>query len=468
MMYELRFLLFIAGEHMDYAAVAAMAVFLVTLLLMVRRPRRMNLGMAAGIGALASLLLGIVTVGDAIVAFGNIWDAALAFVGIVMLSVTLDAMGFFRWAALRVARLAHGHGTRLFFYVSLFTALVSILFANDSAVLILTPIVMEMVKELKIGREGSLAYLYGAGLIADTAAMPLITSNPVNIVSADYFGYTFIEHVAFMGLVGIVTAVQTVLVVYLFFRKRIPATYSTTAIEDLIRNSSPPLLLRTSIVTLIAIDVGYVLTSLIRVPVSFVIFSGAAFLLTLYAVKYKKDPNLGMQSNGPLQVLKKVNWDILFFMLSIFLVVQGLRHAGAVDFFAALFLDALALPSVLSVLVPSLIVTVGASAMNNWPMTMLGLLSVDEAMTLAALGPQAATTLIFANIIGNNLGPHFFPLGSLAILMWLGTMKRKGLEISFREYLKIGSILSLLEVATASTILWLELTYLQIALTIVP
>jgi arsenical pump membrane protein len=452
----------------DYAAIASVVIFLVTLFLMVKRPRRMNLGIAAGIGAVASLLLGTVTVADAIVAFGNIWDAALAFVGIVMLSVTLDAMGFFRWAALRVARLAHGHGVRLFFYVSLFTAIVSILFANDSAVLILTPIVMEMVKELNTSRESSLAYLFGAGLIADTAAMPLITSNPVNIVSADFFGYTFVQHMVFMGLVGVVTAVQTILIVYLFFRKRIPATYSTTTIEDLIRNSPSPLLLRTSIVTLIAIDVGYVLTSLNHIPVSFVIFSGAVFLLTLYTLKYKKGSALGAQSDGPLHVLKRVNWDILFFMIAIFLVVQGLRHAGAIDFFATLFIDALALPSVLSVLVPSLIVTVGASAMNNWPMTMLGLLSVKQEITSASLGPQASTSLIFANIIGNNLGPHFFPLGSLAILMWLGTMKRKGLEIRLREYLKVGSILSLAEVTTASTILWLEQSLLHFALTIVP
>jgi arsenical pump membrane protein len=167
-------------------------------------------------------------------------------------------------------------------------------------------------------------------------------------------------------------------------------------------------------------------------------------------------------------VLRKVNWDILFFMIAIFLVVQGLRHAGAIDFFAALFLASLNLPGVLSVLVPSLIVTVGASAMNNWPMTMLGLLSVEQAISTAGLGAQASTSLIFANIIGNNLGPHFFPLGSLAILMWLGTMRRKGLEISLREYLKVGSVLSLLEVVTASTILWLEQTFLQITLTIVP
>jgi arsenical pump membrane protein len=92
--------------------------------------------------------------------------------------------------------------------------------------------------------------------------------------------------------------------------------------------------------------------------------------------------------------------------------------------------------------------------MNNWPMTILGLLSIKQ----AAVSGSAFTGLVFSNVIGNNLGPHFFPLGSLAILMWMETMRRKGVSISLREYLKVGSVLSVAEVAIASLILWLELS----------
>jgi arsenical pump membrane protein len=67
-------------------------------------------------------------------------------------------------------KLAKGSGLRLYFYVSLLTAGVSILFAKDSAVLILTPIVLEIVIQLRIDAKGRLAYLFSAGLIADTAA----------------------------------------------------------------------------------------------------------------------------------------------------------------------------------------------------------------------------------------------------------------------------------------------------------
>lgn len=445
---------------MDYIPVASVGIFLVTLFLMLKRPKRINLGVAAGIGAVASLLLGTVTIGDAFFALANIWNAALAFVGIVTMSVTLDAMGFFKWAALAVARLAHGNGIRLYFFTALLTAAVSILFANDSAVLILTPIVMEMINELKMSRENGLAYLFGAGLIADTAAMPLITSNPVNIVSADFFQYTFIEHLIFMTPVAVVTVILSILVVYLFFRKRIPKTYSAATVEELCRRNPRPMWLRTSMATLIVIDAGYVIASFNRIPVSIVICGGGFFLLALYGITYRKrDPSNTKEKNGVLHVLRKINWDILIFMIAIFLVVQGLRNAGAITFYAALFVNALGLPSVLSVLVPSLLVTVSASAMNNWPMTFLGLLSIQEAIVVNGLSAHASTSLIFANIIGNNLGPHFFPLGSLAILMWLGTMRRKGLTIRLIDYLKVGSILSIVEVAAASLILWLELFF---------
>jgi len=447
---------------MSYASAASLAIFAVTLFLMIKRPRGMNLGLAAGIGALASLLLGTVTVNDAVQSFGDIWDAALAFIGIVALSVTLDAMGFFKWAALRVVKLARGSGVKLYFYVSLLTAAVSILFANDSAVLILTPIVLEIVSQLKIDAGGRRAYLFSAGLIADTAAMPLITSNPVNIVSADFFKYSFIDHLAFMAPVAVATIASSLLLVYVFFRKRIPKEYSVELVDTLNGNMQPitPLLLKVSIATLVAIDIGYVLTSLSRLPVSFVICTGALFLLAVYRLTLNRAPCFNDERKGLKSLAREINWDIVVFMISIFLVVQGLQHTGVIDFLADAFAQTVALPSVFSVLLPSLIVTVGASFMNNWPMTILGLLSIKQAAATAGVGAQALTSLIFANIIGNNLGPHFFPLGSLAILMWLETMRRKGVTISLKDYLKVGSVLSIVEVVIASIVLWLELSFL--------
>lgn len=439
---------------MDYVAVAAIAVFASTLFLMIKRPWGIRLGYAAGIGAVASLLLGTVSLGQAAESFLDIWDAALAFIGIVALSVVLDAMGFFKWAALRVVRLAKGSGIRLYFYVSLLTAAVSILFANDSAVLILTPIVLEIISQLKIDSKGRMAYLFAAGLIADTAAMPLITSNPINILSADFFGYTFIDHLVFMAPVAVATIASSMLLVYLFFRSKVPKSYDTTLV-DVLAWTTPikPNLLKVCLATLVAIDVGYLAASLARIPVSLIICSGAIFLLAVYMASLNGEIIRG-ERKGLKGLARDINWDIVLFMFSIFIVVQGLATAGITNLLASALDSASKLPSVLGIFAPSMVVTVGASFMNNWPMTILGLLSIQN---IGAAGTQL-TGLVFSNVIGNNLGPHFFPLGSLAILMWMETMRRRGVNISLMQYLKIGAVVSIAEVAVASLVLWLELS----------
>lgn len=449
-----------SGPYVDYIATIALTIFGITLFLMIKRPRGLRLGYAAGIGAVLSLLFGTVTLGQAAESMLDIWDAALAFIGIVALSVTLDAMGFFKWAALRIVRLSDGSGLKLYFYVSLLTAIASILFANDSAVLILTPIVLEIISQLKIDQKGRLAYLFSAGLIADTAAMPLLTSNPINILSADFFKYTFIDHLLFMGLVAVATIASSILIVYAFFYKKIPKTFDRNLIDILINGTEiiSPRLLKTCFAILIAIDIGYVFASLNRIPVSLVICSGAILLICAYWSNLKISSNVSSEKKGLISIAREINWDIILFMLSIFLVVQGLEAAGVVGFLASVFVTTSSLPSFLGVFVPSLIITIGASFMNNWPMTILGLFSIKEAIAVAGLGSQTVASLIFSNIIGNNLGPHFFPLGSLAILMWLDCMRRKGVTISLKEYLKVGAVLSIVEVAVASIILWLELS----------
>ncbi len=424
-----------------------------TLFLMIKRPFGIRLGYAAGIGAATSLILGTVSLNQVALSFLNIWDAALAFLGIVALSVVLDAMGFFRWAALRVVQAAKGSGLRLYFYVTLLTAAVSILFANDSAVLILIPIVLEIVSCLNIDHKGKLAYLFSAGLIADTAAMPLITSNPINILSADFFGYSFLDHLIFMAPVAIATITSSLVIFYLFFRRSIPLTYNPQATDALTtgKNSISAKTLKICFGTLAAVDAGYVLTSIWRIPVSLVICSGAVFLGVVYWFSLKEG-GVG-ERKGMWLLVREINWDILLFMLCIFIVVQGLESAGITALLASALDSASRLPSALGVFASSMVVTVGASFMNNWPMTILGLLSIQQ---IGAGGTQL-TGLVFSNVIGNNLGPHFFPLGSLAILMWLECMRRRGLKISLWQYFKIGAVVSVAEVAVASFMLYAEL-----------
>lgn len=209
----------------------AVLIFVFTLVLVIWQPRGLGIGWSASLGAAIALFSGVVQLADIAVVWGIVWNATATFVAVILISLLLDEAGFFEWAALHVARWGDGRGRLLFGFIVLLGAAVSALFANDGAALILTPIVMAMLVALGFTPAATLAFVVAAGFIADTASLPLVVSNLVNIVSADFFGIGFNAYASVMVPVNLAAVAASLVMLMLYFRRGIPARYDVAQLK---------------------------------------------------------------------------------------------------------------------------------------------------------------------------------------------------------------------------------------------
>ncbi|ETT00026.1 arsenic transporter [Providencia alcalifaciens] len=406
------------------------SIFILTLVLVIWQPRGLSIGWSASIGAVLALGTGVIQFDDIPVVWHIVWNATAAFIAIIIISLLLDESGFFEWAALHVSRWGSGRGRLLFTWIVLLGAAVAALFANDGAALILTPIVIAMLLALGFSQGTTLAFVMAAGFIADTASLPLIVSNLVNIVSADFFGLGFTQYASVMVPVNLAAIAATLVMLHLFFRRDIPARYDVSLLRIPSSAIKDPATFRAGWVVLLFLLVGFFVLEPLGIPVSAIAAIGAVVLLVV--AKRGDAINTG-------KVLRGAPWQIVIFSLGMYLVVYGLRNAGLTDYLSSV-LNILADKGLWAATFGTGFLTAFLSSMmNNMPTVLIGALSIDGSAATGVI----KEAMIYANVIGCDLGPKITPIGSLATLLWLHVLAQKNMTITWGYYFRTGIIMTL-------------------------
>ncbi len=439
--------IFTKSYMMGSEMLLAGSIFLLTLVLVIWQPSGLSIGWSASIGAVLALGTGVIHIADIPVVWNIVWNATAAFIAVIIISLLLDESGFFEWAALHVSRWGNGRGRLLFTWIVLLGAAVAALFANDGAALILTPIVIAMLLALGFSQGTTLAFVMAAGFIADTASLPLIVSNLVNIVSADFFDLGFTQYASVMIPVDAAAIAATLIMLHLFFRRDIPATYDVSLLKTPASVIKDAATFRAGWIVLLLLLVGFFVLEPLGIPVSAIAAAGAAVLFIV--AKRGHCINTG-------KVLRSAPWQIVIFSLGMYLVVYGLRNAGLTEYLSGV-LNLLAEKGLWAATFGTGFLTAFlSSVMNNMPTVLIGALSIDGS-TATGVVKEA---MIYANVIGCDLGPKITPIGSLATLLWLHVLAQKNITITWGYYFRTGIIMTLpvLFVTLAALALRLSIT----------
>lgn len=406
-------------------------IVVATLGAILTRPRGISEALAASLGGAAMLTFGLVGWADVRAVAAETSDVLVFLFGMMIVSGIAERAGVFAVLAEWCARLAGNSGWRLLVNVFILGALITTFLSLDVTVIMLTPLVYLITKRRGLDPT---PYLFVCAFVANIGSLALPVSNLTNLLIYEQRDVPFSAFAGRMWLPNLVAVLTTFVVFAWIFRDRVPHRFEVPT-----DRVCPPVdrwfavvatLLGLTLVGLLAF--GFAGRSL-AVPA----VAGAA-LMALVGFSYGR--------LAPKDVISDVSWSVFVFVIGMFLVVRG---------FEAAWLDQFALPTPDApggALVAMVAITaLGSNIVNNVPMAVLA---------LSVMPPATGTlneALAYGTVIGANIGPALTTYGSLATMLWLTQLRRRGLSVTTRSYVHVALITTPIVLVTTTLATWLVL-----------
>lgn len=403
-------------------------LFALTLLCIYIRPLNLPLWVYSSLGAALCVGFGFVSLSDVAFVWGMVWDSTFSLVGLIIFALSLEKLGFFEVLAHYTLRLSthrqtlHLQTWKFFVFIGVLASVLATFFSNDGAILILTPLIIALlthIENVKFSRSPLIIFLLFVGFMSDFASNTFIFSNLTNIITADFFTITFIDFALAMALPQLFVILATLVLFWILFTRKLPKTLEFKVHTQALPKPSITLFCFALITLLLFGIIGGE-----KFGIALCVFTlGVAFLSTLCGILTHK---IALK-----QMLKLAPLGIVAFSLGLFIVVFGLNNMGLVGLLAKGLKHCDTLPLFAQIFSVGISSSLGSSVINNLPMVMLGDLALKD----------SSNALIFAHLLGCNVGAKLTPIGSLATLLWLFSLKRYGISISFLQYMLVALLI---------------------------
>lgn len=418
-------------------AALAGTVLAATLALILTRPWGVNEAWWAVGGGAVVLILGLVSIKQATGIVVETHDALILLVGIMMLSAVAEEAGFFEWAASMTAKFGGGRVFALYGSVFLVGTIITATLSLDTTAIVFTPIVYGMVARLRLS---PLPFMFACVYAANTASLFLPISNLTGLLAYNAFKLSFIEFGLVMALPATLAVVVNFALFSWLFRKDLEGFYERDTSAFVPENRA---FFRTTAVGVPVMLAALFVAPLVEAPIGVVALVGGVTLAFLALL-------MGWMQPGEL--VKSVPWGIVALVVGLFVVVRGVENAGLALVAEKAFASAAPGNGFWEILGLAGGSALGSNVINNVPMTVLALGTIHPLVSGGTLDPA----VVYAVVIGASIGPNLTTVGSLATLIWLGVVRRKGLEITAADYFKVG-VLSTPAILLAATLgLWVS------------